>query len=61
MSGNVICAICYTVISIVRQYTLRRLFNGKSVWQSISGSMIGWQVLNIDFWRWLAARALHRQ
>ena len=25
----------YTVISVVRSYTLRRLFNGRSLWQAI--------------------------
>lgn len=27
----------FTVVSIVRQYVLRRLFNGRSVWAAISG------------------------
>lgn len=28
----------FTVTSILRQYVLRRLFNGRSVWQSIKGA-----------------------
>jgi hypothetical protein len=27
--------IIFTVISVVRSYTLRRIFNGRSVWQAI--------------------------
>lgn len=30
----------FTVVSIARQYVLRRLFNGKTVWQSITGKGI---------------------
>lgn len=28
-------AVIYTIISLVRSYTIRRLFNGKSVWMAI--------------------------
>jgi hypothetical protein len=27
----------FTVTSIIRQYAIRRLFNGRSVWQAIKG------------------------
>ena len=27
--------VAFTVVSLARQYTLRRLFNGRSVWASI--------------------------
>jgi hypothetical protein len=37
VGGNITCALAYTGISIVRQYTLRRLFNGRSVWATIKG------------------------
>ena len=36
-SANFGIAVAFTVISIVRQYSLRRLFNGRSVWQAIKG------------------------
>lgn len=29
---------CYTVVSLVRQYVLRRAFNGRSVWQAVKGA-----------------------
>jgi hypothetical protein len=29
--------ILYTIISVVRSYTIRRAFNGKPVWQAIRG------------------------
>jgi NO-binding membrane sensor protein with MHYT domain len=32
---NLIITGIFTVISLVRQYVLRRLFDGKTVWQSI--------------------------
>jgi hypothetical protein len=34
-SENLIIALAFTVISIIRQYVLRRLFNGRSVWQAV--------------------------
>lgn len=27
----------YTIISVVRSYTIRRVFNGRPVWQAITG------------------------
>lgn len=35
LRGNAVLAVIYTVISLVRSYTIRRLFNGKSVWMAI--------------------------
>lgn len=29
--------ILYTIVSVTRSYTLRRIFNGKSIWQAIKG------------------------
>lgn len=34
-SQNAALAVLYTVISLSRQYVLRRLFNGRSVWVSL--------------------------
>ena len=33
----------YTVISLVRSYTLRRAFNGKSIWQALKDRFSGIQ------------------
>lgn len=38
---NLLLGVFYTVVSIVRSYTLRRLFNGKSVWAAIKGRWTG--------------------
>lgn len=27
----------FTIISLIRQYSLRRLFNGRSIWQTLRG------------------------
>lgn len=35
LRGNMALAVIYTIISLVRSYTIRRLFNGKSVWMAI--------------------------
>lgn len=32
LSQNIVIGVAFTVISLVRSYTLRRLFNGKSPW-----------------------------
>jgi uncharacterized membrane protein YraQ (UPF0718 family) len=32
---NVVLVLIFTVTSIARQYTLRRLFNGRSVWATL--------------------------
>jgi len=37
---NIGLGVCYTFISLVRSYSLRRLFNGKSVYQAIKGRFI---------------------
>lgn len=29
--------ILYTIVSVTRSYTLRRIFNGKSIWQALKG------------------------
>jgi hypothetical protein len=58
LGGNVACATAYTGISIARQYTLRRLFNGRSVWSAIRGNFPrpSSQLLNLSFWRWAAGQ-----
>lgn len=33
--NNAALGVIYTIISLVRSYTLRRLFNGRSVWAAI--------------------------
>ena len=38
LSQNLIIGIIFTIISLARSYTLRRLFNGRSVWATIRGS-----------------------
>lgn len=45
---NLALAAIFTVISIVRSYVLRRLFNGRSVWQALreayhTGDSWGWR------------------
>ena len=35
LGQNILIGVIFTVISLVRSYSLRRLFNGKSVWQAI--------------------------
>jgi hypothetical protein len=35
---NILCALAFTGVSIIRQYVLRRIFNGRSVWQAIRAS-----------------------
>lgn len=56
-AANVITASLYTVLSIVRQYSLRRLFNGKSVWQAMkTGWSLKWQWLNLGMWSNIACR-----
>ncbi|WP_174544926.1 DUF7220 family protein [Sphingomonas asaccharolytica] len=34
---NFLISAIFTAISLARSYTLRRLFNGRSVWQAIAG------------------------
>lgn len=41
VAENVATALFFTVISIARQFTIRRLFNGRSVWQAIRGRFAG--------------------
>lgn len=36
---NLSLAGLFTIVSIIRQYVLRRLFNGRSPWQAIKGCM----------------------
>lgn len=38
MGDNLLIAAFFTVISLIRGYVIRRVFNGRSVWQSIKGS-----------------------
>lgn len=48
---NVITALCYTGISIVRQFTIRRLFNGRSVWSALKfGWSVRWHAINGSAW-----------
>lgn len=35
LGQNVVISVIFTVISLVRSYTIRRLFNGRSVWAAI--------------------------
>jgi hypothetical protein len=35
LGQNVLIGVAFTIISLVRSYALRRLFNGRSVWQAI--------------------------
>lgn len=37
LGANLLTATLFTIVSIVRQYTIRRLFNGRSVWSSLKG------------------------
>lgn len=37
LGNNLLITGIFTVVSIVRQYVLRRLFNGRSPWQAIRG------------------------
>ncbi len=34
---NILIGVAFTIISIVRSYALRRLFNGRSIWTTIVG------------------------
>lgn len=38
-ADNLIIAAGFTVLSIARQYVIRRTFNGRSVWQSIKAQV----------------------
>lgn len=42
LGTNVLIGSIFTVISIVRSYTLRRLFNGKPVWSAIKELALSW-------------------
>ena len=58
-AANFVTAALFTIISIVRQYTLRRLFNGKTVWQAMKSAFaLRWQLLNGGFWSWLVRRVV---
>lgn len=37
LGQNIVIGVIFTVISIARSYTLRRLFNGKSAWAWLKG------------------------
>lgn len=39
MGDSVFIAVLFTLVSMVRQYSLRRLFNGRSVWQAIKSKL----------------------
>lgn len=39
LGNNLLITGIFTVVSIIRQYVLRRLFNGRSPWQAIRGCM----------------------
>lgn len=56
LGENLLTAALFTIVSIVRQFAIRRAFNGRGVWQSIRDSWVGWQILNVDFWRWALQR-----
>lgn len=40
LGENLMIGLAFTIISVARSYTLRRLFNGKSVWQAIKGRFV---------------------
>lgn len=40
LSTNLQITAIFTVVSIVRQYVLRRLFDGRTVWQSIKQGVL---------------------
>lgn len=35
LGQNVLIGLCFTLISLVRSYVIRRAFNGRSVWESV--------------------------
>jgi hypothetical protein len=37
LAQNVVIGLAFTAISIARSYTLRRMFDGKTVWATIKG------------------------
>lgn len=36
---NVILVSIFTITSVVRQYTLRRMFNGRSIWATVKAAL----------------------
>lgn len=38
LGQNVVISVIFTVISLARSYTIRRLFNGRSVWAAIKSA-----------------------
>ena len=39
IAQNIVIGLAFTVISIMRSYVLRRLFNGRSVWVAVSSGV----------------------
>lgn len=39
LAQNIVIGVAFTVISLVRSYTLRRLFNGRSAWAWIKSKL----------------------
>jgi uncharacterized membrane protein YraQ (UPF0718 family) len=39
LGQNLVIGVAFTVISIARSYTLRRLFNGRSAWMWLKGKL----------------------
>lgn len=37
---SIMMVVIFTVVSVARQYVLRRLFNGRSVWAAIKGRAV---------------------
>ena len=35
LASNAVLGVIYTIISLVRSYAIRRLFNGRTIWESI--------------------------
>lgn len=40
MAENLLIGGLYTIVSIARSYTLRRMFDGKTVWEAIKGRFL---------------------
>lgn len=36
---NITISVIFTIVSIMRSYALRRIFNGRSVWAAIKGAV----------------------
>lgn len=57
--GNALCALAYTGLSIVRQYTLRRMFNGRSVWLALKDRFVCQHLEFTNEPHWWDRRCVH--